>query len=210
MRQTQPPQQQPSNGRAGGYIPGRRNQIFREGHKSLRGQWQEGGDNVDTTRVQMQQIEELHSNLVQAYECDFKQIRYSFSRITDPDDDDRHTCLDLHFVLTYFCPIKKSYVERTIYTAKVVVPDSVKRQAEELRKTGPPSGHPGAIVPRGQVAPPNPRPVAFTTGDPSRGVGNVHPSAGHPPTTGYSPSIAGYSSATGGHPRSTQQHPGRM
>lgn len=133
---TNRPQQQGASKRAGGYIPSSRPEnIFRDGNKSLRGQWREGGDTFDTTKVQPWQISTLHANLATAYECDIKDIDYTFHPIVDIDDPDRFECLDMHFTLTYFCDHNKKYVQRTIYTAKVLVPEEVHRAAERQRAT---------------------------------------------------------------------------
>lgn len=129
-----PPPQPNASKKAGGYIPsGRPDNIFREGNKSLRGQWREGGDIIDTTKVQSWQIADLHANLAVAYECNIKDINYVFYPIVDLDDQDRFDCLDLHFILTYFCDQQKKYVQRTIYTAKVLVPEEIKLAAERQR-----------------------------------------------------------------------------
>lgn len=117
----------------------------------------------------MSQVEELHVNLAKVYECDIKQIKYTFATITDLEDNDRHVCLDLRFVLTYFSPILNKYAERTIYTAKIVVPDHIRQHAEDIKRnntTPQPhqSGHPRAITHPGaqqpsRVLPPSGQPT---------------------------------------------------
>jgi hypothetical protein len=100
----------------------------------MRGQWQEGGHNYGVRKFESKDIEEYRRLLVTAYECADGDITYKFSRIIDPDDEDRNTCLDLSYTLCYTDPQDGQKKTRIIYTTKVPVPEHIRSAAKNHQR----------------------------------------------------------------------------
>lgn len=97
-------------------------------------QWQERSERpIAVQSMSKEQIEELRRNLIASYQCEDNEITYDFQKITDKDDEDRDDCLWIKYKLKCIRNGKPTTAE--IFTIKLPIPDSIKKAAEDLKKT---------------------------------------------------------------------------
>lgn len=96
-------------------------------------QWQERSSRAAATKSMSKgEIEEHRRNLVNSYQCEDNEITTHFQRITDDDDDDRDECMWLKYKLK--CVVSGEPQDREIFTVKMIIPDEIKKRAEDIRR----------------------------------------------------------------------------
>ena len=93
-------------------------------------QWLERSDRPTTSREMTRtEIEEHRINLVRSYHCSDADVIYDIERIIDEEDEDRDKCLWLRYKIKCL-----DGGTREIFSIKILVPEELKRVAENMRK----------------------------------------------------------------------------
>ena len=99
------------------------------------GQFNERSDSpMRAGQMTPQQIEEFRGVLAKSYQCNISEITYNFARITDENDEDRHDCMLLEYLITVEDDGKPSL--RSIFSRKIPIPEHIRQRADELKRRG--------------------------------------------------------------------------